>query len=125
MDVINRWMPSNRHRTSADSSQNVSNLLWSSRISNRNPLSVISNTTLANNILVLRASSSVEKLSGDSVLSVQAVILEDIPRPVPMHTLLGVKQIQEICNQHELTWTLCYGRTSTSYKVRFRELCNN
>jgi hypothetical protein len=50
---------------------------------------------LAKNILVLRASSSVEKLSGDSDLSVQADILEDIPRPVPMHTLRArVKQLQ-------------------------------
>jgi hypothetical protein len=48
---------------------------------------------LVNNILVLRASSSVEKLSGDSNLSEQAATLEDIPRPVPMHTLLKVKQI--------------------------------
>jgi hypothetical protein len=76
--------------------------------------------TLANNILVLRASSSVEKLSGDSDPSVQAVILDDIPRPVPMHTLLSVRQLHEMCNQHELTWTLCYGRTSTREKVRFR-----
>ena len=76
--------------------------------------------TLAKNILVLRASSSVEKLSGDSDLSVQAVILEDIPRPVPMHTLLRVKQLQEMCNQHKLTWTLCYERTSTRERVRFR-----
>ena len=72
--------------------------------------------TLVNNILVLRASSSVEKLSGDSDLSPQAVVLDDIPRPVPMHTLLRVDQLQEMCNQHELTWTLCYGRTSTREK---------
>lgn len=48
---------------------------------------------LVNNILVLRASSSVEKLSGDSDLSVIGVVLEDIPRPVPMHTLLRVKRL--------------------------------
>ena len=53
---------------------------------------------LVNNILVLRASSSVEKLSGDSDPSGQAVILEDIPRPVPMHTLLRVRQLQGMCN---------------------------
>ncbi len=76
--------------------------------------------TLANNILVLRASSSVEKFSGDNDLSAQAVILEDIPRPVPMHTLLRVKHLQEMCNQHKLTWILCYGRMSTREKVRFR-----
>ncbi len=61
---------------------------------------------LASNILVLRASSTVEKLSGDSDLSAQAVILEDIPRPVPMHTLLRVKQLQDVCvinaNSHGL-----------------------
>lgn len=90
--MINLWMPSNRHRISADSSQNVSNLLRSSGISSRNPVSVRSNIVLVNNILVLRASSSVEKLSGDSDLSVIGVILEDIPRPVPMHTLLRVKR---------------------------------
>lgn len=58
---------------------------------------------LVNNILVLRASSSVEKSSGDSDLSAWGAILEDIPRPVPMHTLLRVKQVQEIRNQYELT----------------------
>jgi hypothetical protein len=42
----------------------------------------------ANNILVLRASSKVEKLSKGNDLSPQVVNLEDIPRPVPMHTLL-------------------------------------
>ena len=53
---------------------------------------------LTSNILVLRVSSSVEKLSGDRDLSVQAVILEDIPRPVPMHTLFRDKQLQEVCS---------------------------
>jgi hypothetical protein len=75
---------------------------------------------LVNNILVLRASSSVEKLSGLSNLSEQVFTLEDIPRPVPMHTLLKVKQLQEMCSQRGLTWTLCYGRTSTREGVRFR-----
>jgi hypothetical protein len=51
---------------------------------------------LANNILVLRASSSVEKLSGDSDPSLQVVNLEDIPRPVPMHTLLKAKELHEM-----------------------------
>ena len=56
---------------------------------------------LVNNILVLRESSSVEKLSGVSDLSgvgdpsLQAVILEDTPRPVPMHTLLKAKELQK------------------------------
>jgi hypothetical protein len=45
-----------------------------------------------NNILVLRESSSVEKLSGSSDLSLQGVNFEDIPRPVPMHTLLKAKE---------------------------------
>ena len=94
--MIILWRPSNRHTISADSSQNVSNLLSSSGISSRNPVSVRSNIMLANNILVLRASSSVEKLSGDSNLSAWAAILEDTPRPVPMHTLLRVKQLQQM-----------------------------
>jgi hypothetical protein len=52
-----------------------------------------------NNILVLRESSSVEKLGWDIDLSVQVVILEDIPRPVPMHTLLEAKGLQEMYNE--------------------------
>jgi hypothetical protein len=101
-------MPSKRHRISADSSQNNSNLLLSSGTSSRNPVSVRSNITLVNSILVLRVSSSVVKLSGVNLSgvgdpSLQAVNLEDIPRPVPMHTLVMAKEIQEMCSRHELT----------------------
>jgi hypothetical protein len=49
----------------------------------------------ANDILVLQESSSVEKLSGVGDPSLQAVILEDTPRPVPMHTLLKAKELQK------------------------------
>jgi hypothetical protein len=54
---------------------------------------------LVNNILVLRVSSSVVKLRGMNLSgvggpSLQAFNLEDIPRPVPMHTLLKVKKIR-------------------------------
>jgi hypothetical protein len=63
---------------------------------------------LVNNILVLRVSSSVVKLRGMNLSgvggpSLQAFNLEDIPRPVPMHTLLKVKEIREMCSQNELT----------------------
>lgn len=76
---------------------------------------------LANDILALRASPSVEKSSGPSNLSTLGdAILEDIPRPVPMHTLLKVRQLQETCDQHRLTLTLCYGRTSTRKRVILR-----
>ena len=65
-----------------------------------------SNITLVNNILVLRVSSSVVKLRGVNLSgdpSLQGVNLEDIPRPVPMHTLLKAKEIREMCSRHELT----------------------
>jgi hypothetical protein len=54
---------------------------------------VRSNIIAVNNILVLRASSSVENLSGVSDQSLQAIVLEDTPRPVPMHTLPKTKEL--------------------------------
>jgi hypothetical protein len=73
-------------------SQNDSNVLYSSDIASCNAFSVKSNIFADNFILVLRAFTGVEKVSGAKELSSCSDVLEVIPRPVPMHTLAEVKK---------------------------------